>query len=285
MLLVVQRGQRAGLGDGVDVEWLADFFQRGNQLRVSDAVTQPQSSQAEDFRERPQQQQVRLRFDANEGQQIHRLFQKVDVSFVQHQQQVVGDFFHQVKDLFGRRQRAGRVIGVGREHDSGVGGESLEHRRQIVTVVSGRDADQAGPEQVSDEVINREGVLRDDHLRARSHQGVADKLDNFIGAVAEDEVRCLDAQLLSELLLQVKRVAVRIQVQIPQNFRHRCERGGRGAEWIFIGSQFDDALGGQSQFAGDFFDGPARSIDRQILERRVERERQTHANTSTVTQP
>src|SRR5205807_6164172 len=49
MCLVVQRGERAGLGDGVDVERLADLFQRGNQFRVSDAVTQPQSRQPEAF--------------------------------------------------------------------------------------------------------------------------------------------------------------------------------------------------------------------------------------------
>ena len=67
------------------------------------------------------------------------------------------------------------------------------------------------------------------------------------------------------------------EVQVPQGLLHRSQGGGRRAEWVLVGGQFDDTLGGQAEFARDFFDRSARLIDRQILERRVERQGQGHA--------
>ena len=135
MCLVVQRGERAGLGDGVDVERLADLFQRGNQFRVSDAVTQPQPSQAEDFGKRPHQQKVRLFSGANQRQQINRFFEKVDVGFIDHQQHSIGDLVCQPDDLFTRRECAGGVVRIGDEGHFRVGGDGFEHRGQVVAEI------------------------------------------------------------------------------------------------------------------------------------------------------
>src|SRR5207249_10335677 len=60
VVLVVQGRQRAGLGEGIDVERLADFFERGNQLWMADAITEADPGQAENLGKRPHQQQVRL---------------------------------------------------------------------------------------------------------------------------------------------------------------------------------------------------------------------------------
>ena len=66
--LVVQGGECAGLGDGIDVEGLPDFFERANQVRMPDAVAQSQPGEAENLGEGPHQKQVWLRLGPNERQ-------------------------------------------------------------------------------------------------------------------------------------------------------------------------------------------------------------------------
>src|SRR5439155_16145343 len=46
---VVERGERAGLGDGVDVKGLAHCLERRDEIGMRDAVAEPQPRQAEDF--------------------------------------------------------------------------------------------------------------------------------------------------------------------------------------------------------------------------------------------
>ena len=60
VVLVVQGRQRAGLGEGIDVERLTDFFERGDQLWMADAITEAEPGQAENLGERPHHQQVCL---------------------------------------------------------------------------------------------------------------------------------------------------------------------------------------------------------------------------------
>ena len=79
-----------------------------------------------------------------------------------------------------------------------------------------------------------------------------------------------DAELLRELLFQIKGVAVGVEMQLLQHFFHRGQRGGRRAERIFVRCQLDDAVGGEAEFARDFFDGPARLIDREVPQSGIE---------------
>ena len=90
------------------------------------------------------------------------------------------------------------------------------------------------------------------------------------------EVLRSDAQFLRQLLFQIKSVAVGIEMQVLQNFFHRGQRGGRRAERIFVRRQFNDAVGRQAEFARDLLDGPSRLIDREMLQRGIERQVNGH---------
>src|SRR5207244_10584658 len=103
---------------------------------------------------------------------------------------------------------------VGNEHHSGLGGQGLEHGGKVVAVIPGGNAKQPRPEEVGDDGINREAILRDHYVHARSHQGVPDKLDDFIRAVAQNEVFRIEGEFLGQLLFQVKRVAIRVEEQV-----------------------------------------------------------------------
>jgi len=46
---------------------------------------------------------------------------------------------------------------------------------------------------------------------------------------------------------------------------HGSDGQRRWPERIFVRRELDDIVGGQTEFAGDFFDRPAGLIDRQIV--------------------
>ena len=49
MFIVVQRGKRGGLREQIDVEWLPDFLQRGDEIRIPNTVTDAQAGQPVNF--------------------------------------------------------------------------------------------------------------------------------------------------------------------------------------------------------------------------------------------
>jgi hypothetical protein len=55
---------------------------------------------------------------------------------------------------------------------------------------------------------------------------VADELDDFVGAVAEDEVRRFDTKFLRQLTFQVERVAVGVKVKRLDCLLHCSDGGG-----------------------------------------------------------
>ena len=94
---------------------------------------------------------------------------------------------------------------------------------------------------------------------------MANELDDFVRAVAENRDWRVQRRVFRELLLQVKRIAVRIKIQVSQRLLHRGQRQRRRAERIFVRRELDDVAGGQAEFARDFFDGAAGLINRQSL--------------------
>ena len=101
-----------------------------------------------------------------------------------------------------------------------------------------------------------------------AEQRVADKLDDFIRAVAENQIGRLDAEFRREFLFQVKRIAVGIKIDAGEGLLHRGDGERRRAERIFVRRDLDDGVRGQAEFARDFFNRPARLIHRQIFQKR-----------------
>jgi hypothetical protein len=130
--------------------------------------------------------------------------------------------------------------------------------------------DEIRPKQPRHEGIDDEAVLRNHDIHTGGEECVPDELDDFIRAVAEDEVRLGDAKLRGEALFELVRAAVRIEVQLGQGVLYRFQRGGRWAKRVLIGRQLDDFRLRQAEFARDFLDGPPRLIDGQVLERRID---------------
>jgi hypothetical protein len=109
--------------------------------------------------------------------------------------------------------------------------------------------------------------LRNDHVRARREQRVCDELDDFVRTVSQNQIRRLDTEFYGEFLFEIKRIAVGIKVHAGNRLLHRGHRERRRAERIFVRRDLDDRVGGQIQFARDFFNWPARLIDRQRFQK------------------
>lgn len=78
-----------------------------------------------------------------------------------------------------------------------------------------------------------------------------------------------DAQFGRELLLQIKCIAVGVEIDVGEGLMNRGHGEWRGPKRVFIGRNFDDGISRQIQFAGDFLDGTARLVYRQIFEKRI----------------
>ena len=154
------------------------------------------------------------------------------------------------------------LLGLATKTTRVFGRDGGQHGVEVVAVVLGGHDDELAAEQGGDDGIDGKAVLRDDHLGAGRQERVADELDDFIGAVAEDQVGGRHAEFGGELLLQVKGVAVRVKIHLGQRLAHGGQREARGAERVFVRGELDDVVGGQAEFAGDFFDGAAGLIDR-----------------------
>ena len=129
-----------------------------------------------------------------------------------------------------------------------------------------RHDDEFRAEQGGHDGINGKAILRHDDLRAGREQRVPDHFDDFIGAVAEDEVGRRHAEFGGELLFQVKRIAVGVKVHLLERLAHGGEAQTRRAERVFVRRELDDAVGVQTEFARDFFNRAAGLINRQTVE-------------------
>ena len=225
-LLALERGDLRGR---VDVERFADFFQGGDELGMPDAVAHAQARQAVDFGKGAHQQQVRRLAVPDERQQVRRLVQVFEVGFVHHEQDFRRHLMDEPQQIGGRRQRPRGIVRVGHKDHARAGGNGAGHRGQVVTVVPGGHHDQPPPKKQGDDWIDHEGVLRDDRLHSRRDERVADEFEDFVGPVAQDEVRGRHAQLLRQALLQIKSVAIGVKVQVPERLLQRREGQGRGA--------------------------------------------------------
>lgn len=131
------------------------------------------------------------------------------------------------------------------------------------------DFDGLRTEDFGHELIDEEGVLGGDDVIAGLEEGVADELDDFIAAAADDEVAHFQIKLLGERLTQAIRRTVGIDVDVFDRITHGDDGLGAGAERVFVGGELDDVLRFEAEFACHIFDGFAGFVGDEVFELRV----------------
>ena len=93
---------------------------------------------------------------------------------------------------------------------------------------------------------------------------MADKLDDLVGSVAENDILAGHAETLRDGATQFVAAAVGIEVGALQCAAHRFECLGGGAERVLIGGELDDLLLAQAEIAGQLLDGLAGLVNGQF---------------------
>ena len=236
---------------------------------MADAVAQAQAGQPVNLGKRPQQNQVRLFPAPDQRNQVLGIFQELDVSLIDHNHHPRRRLIEQLAKLLPRGQRAGGIVRVAHENRLRPRRDSPAHGGQVVSEIARGHDDRVGPQQVRHQRIDQEAILRHHHVHARPQQGVPQKLQDFIGAVPQDEVGGVHRQFGRQFLFEVKGIAIGVKMPLPGRSFERRQRGRRRAERVLIRRHLDDAARGQTQLAGDLLNRASGLINRQVLERRV----------------
>ena len=109
-------------------------------------------------------------------------------------------------------------------------------------------------------------MLGGDDLVARFQKRVTDKLDQFVGAVAEDHVGARNAELLRNRLAQIVAAAIGVDVGFLQRRVHGFERFGRRPERVFVRGEFADLRRLQPELARDIFNRLSGFVAYKIAE-------------------
>ncbi len=112
---VVQGGEAGGLGEGIDVEGLADFFEGGDEGGMSDAVAEAQTGEAVDFGEGAEENEVWFFGAADEREEILGQGQELDIGLVEGDEDVGRDLIEQLQKFLRLGEGAGGVVGIGQE--------------------------------------------------------------------------------------------------------------------------------------------------------------------------
>jgi len=224
---VAQRGERTGLGDRIDVEWLARLLQQGGDVFRCQTVAHPQRGEAVDFGKGPQHAHVPALAHILEG--VGWRVGKFEVSLVEHHDHLFRHPRHEPVDRRLIDHGAGGVVRVGDENEAGFVGDRIRHRIEVVHEFRVRHFDVVRAEQRGHQLVNHERVFGGDEFRIRIQKRVAQQFDDFVRTVAENHVREVHAKLLGDGAAQAVTAAVRIDVGLLEGFPHRDFRQRRGA--------------------------------------------------------
>jgi hypothetical protein len=184
---VGQRGGRGGQRRRGDVEARPDRFQPGQQRGLRDAVADAQPRQAIGLGERARHQQVGEALHPADGVVALRRREVLGVRLVEQHRDVRRHALQERQHVGAGEEGAGRVVGVGDEHQPRRRREGLGHRRQVMAEVAGRHHGVRRVRQPRGLAVHQEAVLRRHDALARLHQRLRGHGEDLARAAAQDD--------------------------------------------------------------------------------------------------
>ncbi|MNH68009.1 hypothetical protein D3C73_200770 [compost metagenome] len=229
IFLILQRRTGCRQGEAVDVERLANTVQHVRHHRGRQTVANTQCRQTISLGKSARNQQIGV--SREEIQTVRQIaaFGVLDVSLVQHHQYMLRNILQELVQRFCAEPGAGRIVRIGDEHDTGIGIDGREHRRQVMPPILGRHHFGLCADGLSGDRVHRERVLTEHGIQARRQIGTRDQLKNVIGTVAQSDLAQFDTALLGQQGFQRKTVAIRVTGQLGQLFADGCQSFRTGA--------------------------------------------------------
>ena len=245
VLAVVERGERRGERDRIDIERLAHAIEHVGDRRMRQRVADAQSRQAVGLRERARDEQVRKLAEPAARVGKVRLAHVFDVRLVHDHQRLLRHRRDEAPQrigttqvpvgLFGLATNTSRVRSLmscamaARSWPSGMAWPA-----GFAGAIAGRRTGRLHGDR-----IDREGVLRIDGFALRREERFRDQHEHVVRAVAERDAIGAAAVLARERLLQFETAAVGIEADLPRRLRDRLERPRPGPERILVGRELD----------------------------------------------
>jgi hypothetical protein len=104
---------------------------------------------------------------------------------------------------------------------------------------------------------------------ARLEKCVADEFDDFIRAIAENDIRAFESEFFGDRVAERPGTAIGVKMGALQSFPHCLNGQRRGAEGVFVRGEFDDLRGFEAHFAGEFFHRFAGFVGQEIQDMRM----------------
>ncbi|PAV69192.1 hypothetical protein WR25_08594 [Diploscapter pachys] len=144
------------------------------------------------------------------------------------------------RDLLAGGIGAGRIVGVGDEHDLGLVRHRGQDRIDIGRIVAIGDDHRRRADAPRRDLIHRKAVADVDDLVARPGEGAGGQVQHLVRSSAIDQSLRLDAVMAGKRAAQVDRGGVGIALQMPRRVAIRRPRALGRTERILVRRQLDD---------------------------------------------
>ena len=157
-----------------------------------------------------------------------------EISLVDDQQHVARDFAEKPFPFFAAINRSRRVIGIGEKNHARLRRDRFADGRQIVGEILQRHRLALATDGLHDQLINHECLLRHHCLVAGMHEGSNRQFDNLVGAGAKNQPFRRHTELLGQTPLQIKAIAIGIEIELRQFLSDRRQGFRRRTQRIFV---------------------------------------------------
>ncbi len=249
------RKRRAGglLAGHADVEGRTQPIHESNEFAGTDPIPYPKSGQSIRLGERAQHNQALSEMPELETIRVVGLIRKLEVGLVHHNDDFLRHAPQKLLDSFLRNVSPRRVVGVVDDHDASVTLHRLRHERELMHQVPVcRNCGAAHVVRCCDNRIHAKSRTTEDHVMLGRHECAHDELDEFIGAIAVNDLGQGHLMGLSDGAPQAMAGAVGVPVHMSQS-GSRGRNGGRTrTQSALIAGELDDV--GKAALTGELFD-------------------------------
>ena len=260
---VIEGGKSGGLANAGDIERRAELIHLGDERGMTDAVADAESGEAVDLRESAEREDVVVLAEERERVGKIAALGVLAVGLVEDDEDVARNFLEEGREFCGTESGAGGIVGIGDVDDTGLrsdgGGDGVE----IEGVILHGSLDEIGAAGANGDGEEREGTFAGDAVKAGAEENAGGEVDDLTGAEADKNFFKTDVVAGGEDFAEMLAAAIGIPVGFAESAAGSFHGFGRGAERIFVGSEFD---GVDLEFLLDFFDGLAGDVGGEALD-------------------
>ena len=185
------------------------------------------------------------------------------VGLVENDENIAGNFFEEGGEVVVAEGGAGGIVGIGDVDDTSFGGDGGSDGVEIEGEVAHGRLGEIGAGGADGDGVQGEAACAGDAVEAGAKENAGSEIDNFGRAEADEDFVELDVIAGGEDFAEALAAAIGIPVGFAESMASGFHGFGRGAERIFVGSEFD---GMNLEFLLDLFDGAAGNVGGKALD-------------------